>query len=133
MALSIDVIDVTEHFVSQNALFKVFRCIWAKMRGLDHKVLDHISFMLYFEEIEDLEMVLQRALWNFNNILLVVRKASIGMTPFQLNGCSQGLKFMEAVWTLHIVYYFFFVSDVFIGLRCLYFVDWFSFCFVLVF
>lgn len=49
------------------------------------KALHRTILVFYFEKSENLELVLKRALWDFNNSLLIVKKCDPGMCPSQLN------------------------------------------------
>lgn len=45
---------ITERFISPDALFSVFHRVWAKKGGNELKVPNYATFMLYFEDVEDL-------------------------------------------------------------------------------
>lgn len=51
---------VTNHYANLNFLLKVFQRVWMKKNGIEIKVLDHITFLFYIEEVDDMVLVLQK-------------------------------------------------------------------------
>lgn len=45
------------------------------------KALDRSTFMFYFEETNDLDLVLSKASWDFNNFLLDMKRVEPGVSP----------------------------------------------------
>lgn len=60
--------------VNLHVLLKVFPRVWKKNGAIEIKALDYTTFLFHFKEIDDLELVLQRIPWNFNNAHIVVKK-----------------------------------------------------------
>lgn len=69
----------SDRYINLDSLLKVFQRVWVKKGRIELKVLDHIAFLFYFEEFNDLDFILQRAQWNFNNSLIVVSKIEPGI------------------------------------------------------
>lgn len=75
---------VSDRYMSQDALMEIFHCSWIISGGHDLRVPSHFTFLFYFEEVDELDRVLQRGPWNINNDLLVVRKVEPFMNPSHL-------------------------------------------------
>lgn len=70
--------------LNPKVLLCVYWCHWAKEGGLELKVLNQCTLILYFEEARDLEMVLHHAPWDFENGPLVFKQMLHNISPFAL-------------------------------------------------
>lgn len=59
--------------------------LWARKRRLEFKGLKRSMFMFYFDEANDMELVLSKSPWNFNNSLVIVKQLEPGVHPSQLS------------------------------------------------
>lgn len=84
MKLVLVVRVLTDRTNSPDALLKVFQRVWAKKGGITLTAFDCISFLLYFEELDDLNFALQKATWNFNNVLWTAQGLDLDISTLQI-------------------------------------------------
>lgn len=60
--------------MNTEALLKMHRKIQTRGGGLDLNVVDRSIFIFYFEEVSDMEFVLRKAPWSFDNSLMVLHR-----------------------------------------------------------
>lgn len=65
---------VTNYYINPDALLKIFQHVWIRKVGIELKALDQSTFLLYFKEIDDIELVLFNSPWNFNNSLMIGKR-----------------------------------------------------------
>lgn len=70
--------------VNLEELLRVHSKLWTKNGSLDFEMVECCVLVFYFEEIAEIEAMLQNAPWSFDNSLLTVQKILPSMSPSNL-------------------------------------------------
>lgn len=65
-------------------LLCVYRKAWTRSGGVDLKAVDWCTFVFYFEEVVELELVLKKSPYSFDDCLLAVQRLLPSMSPCTL-------------------------------------------------
>lgn len=70
--------------VIMDSLLRVHHKNWTKLGGLDLEAMDRNTFIFYFEDPYDMDFVMRKASWSFDNSLLAIQRLLPGISQSSL-------------------------------------------------
>lgn len=64
----------SKRFINVDTLIRIQKKGWTKGGGLDIKKINQNTFVFYFEDANELEVVLKKVAWRFDNSFMIIQK-----------------------------------------------------------